>query len=85
MNTVRIANLLRSLADEFDSVAQPKTRTNDVKNEAKLVLHKLGWSQRAAAKHLGYSFPHFNYVLNGHRSSVTLLRKIAALAARGAA
>lgn len=50
--------------------------------QAKVTLKKRGWSQRAAAKELGRSFPHLNYVLNGKRQSRTLLKQVMSLPPR---
>lgn len=46
---------------------------------AKAALERKGWSQRAAARHLGVTFEHLNRVLNGHRESASLLRRVDAL------
>lgn len=49
------------------------------RDRARRTLKERGWSQRRAAKFLGYSWPHFSYVMNGHRESRTLLAAVAAI------
>ncbi len=46
------------------------------RQSAKDQLKKKGWTQVAAAPRLGVRFEHLNRVLNGHRESKRLLRKI---------
>lgn len=47
--------------------------------EAKAHLRSAGWSYRTAAPALGVTYQHLCYVLNGHRHSLRLLAKVAAL------
>ena len=54
--------------------------TGHVKHKRMLV--KKGWSRRAAAPHLGVHYTHLDLVLNGHRASKALLRRIEELPAR---
>ena len=49
---------------------------------AKSKLRSLGWSYRTVAPVLGVRFEHLCLVLNGHRESARLLRKIEALNTR---
>jgi hypothetical protein len=49
---------------------------------AKNKLKNLGWSYRTVAPLLGVCFEHLCLVLNGHRESQRLLRKIEALDTR---
>jgi len=46
---------------------------------AKVTLKRKGWTYRAAAKHLGYSYTHFAYVMTGRRSSRVFMQRLAAL------
>lgn len=39
-------------------------------------LRARGWTNRAAARHLGYALSHFSLCLCGHRESKTLLKKV---------
>ena len=48
----------------------------------KRMLKQKGWSYREACRELGYALSHFAAVLNGHRESRTVLRKIEELPAR---
>lgn len=50
--------------------------------EHKRRLRARGWTNREAAKHLGYALSHFSLCLNGHRKSKTLLGKVWSLPAR---
>ena len=52
------------------------------RQRAKDKLKTLGWSYRTVAPMLGVRFEHLSHVLNGHRESARLLRKIEALDAR---
>jgi hypothetical protein len=45
--------------------------------QAKEIIKKKGWSQRGAAKQLGYTWTHFCFVLTGRRASQRLLERIA--------
>lgn len=58
--------------------SEQKKRVQHAKDE----LTKRGYSQRAAAKYLGYSWNHFSMVLNGRRESRTLLAAIQELPVR---
>jgi lambda repressor-like predicted transcriptional regulator len=49
---------------------------NDSTALAKVTLKKRGWSYRAAAKKLGYSYTHIAHTLTGRRQSRRLLAKI---------
>lgn len=53
--------------------------TSQKRDTLKQTLSKRGWTQQAAAKALGVTFEHLNRVLNGHRTSASLLAKIKAL------
>ena len=77
----RNAGKLKVLRDAALQVPQmvPIKATGGELEQAKKKLKQLGLSQRKAAPLLGVSFPHLNYVLNGHRESRRLLRKIAEL------
>jgi transcriptional regulator with XRE-family HTH domain len=46
---------------------------------ARNALRRKGWKQAEAARHLGVSAVHLNYVLNGRRESKRLLNAIARL------
>ena len=52
------------------------------RQRAKHKLKTLGWSYRTVAPILGVRFEHLSQVLNGHRDSTRLLRKIEALDTR---
>ena len=47
--------------------------------DARNTLRAKGWTQAAAARHLGVSAIHLCYVLNGHRVSKRILRAIASM------
>jgi len=46
------------------------------RNAIKRRLTSKGWTQSEAAKTLGVTFEHLNRVLNGHRESGSLLKKL---------
>jgi transcriptional regulator with XRE-family HTH domain len=50
-------------------------------HEIKRALRAKGWTQQAAADAVGCTFEHLNRVLNGHRTSASLLEKLRALPA----
>lgn len=52
------------------------------REQVKVTLKSRGWSYRHAANHLDRSYQHVSDVLNGHRISTTLLRKLAELPQR---
>jgi transcriptional regulator with XRE-family HTH domain len=52
------------------------------RQRAKDKLKNLGWSYRTVAPKLGVGFEHLSQVLNGHRESQRLLRKIESLPTR---
>lgn len=51
------------------------------REQVKVTMKARGWSYRRAANHLGRTYQHISYVLNGQRHSVALLRKLAELPA----
>jgi hypothetical protein len=53
-----------------------RNRVNDSIEMAKVTLKKRGWSYRAVAKELGYSYTHIAHTLTGRRQSRRLLNKI---------
>ncbi len=52
------------------------------RQRAKDKLKQLGWSYRTVAPSLGVRFEHLCQVLNGHRESARLLKKIEELSER---
>ena len=46
---------------------------------AREILKRRGWSYRTAAPFLGVTYQQISFVLNGHRQSISLLRRIHAL------
>lgn len=57
--------------------AQPLRRGSAIQ-----ALKEKGWSYRAAAPVLGVTYQYLCDVMNGHRSSVRLLRRVASLPRR---
>ena len=49
------------------------------RERAKVTLKRRGWSYRAAAPALGVTYQHLSEVLNGHRESRRLLKRISKL------
>lgn len=60
----------------------PRHSTPIRRDHVKLRLQAKGWTQSAAAEELGVRFEHVNRVLNGHRESRSLLRRLEELPAR---
>lgn len=52
------------------------------RERAKHKLKELGWSYRSVAPVLGVTYQHLSEVLNGHRESRRILRKIEKLEER---
>ena len=87
MNTVRIATLLRALADEFESEALPKTLSIPASKKTTAVhveLKNKGWKHTAAAHEIGITYRHLAYILAGHRASKRVERLIKNLPRRAA-
>lgn len=60
------------------------TKTRSAHTREKRLLKAKGYSYRKAAPELGVNFSHLSRVLNGHRESKSLLKRIEALPAKGA-
>lgn len=54
----------------------PAALTTSATSAAKAHLRAAGWTYRTAAAHLGISYQHISYVLNGQRSSRSLLARL---------
>ncbi len=51
-------------------------KSTKLAQQAKAHMRAAGWSYRRAALHLGVSYQHVCYVLNGQRHSASLLAKL---------
>ena len=61
------------------------TKTRSAHTRAKQILKSKGYSYRSGAPVLGVNFSHLSRVLNGHRTSQSLLKRIEAMPRKGGA
>ena len=80
MKAKEMARLLREFADYLENRGDETRGTDPTELERiKRKLKSAGLSYRQAAPLLGVTYVHLSYVLNGHRDSRSLLRRIDAL------